>query len=56
MPMVLDCTLVATEMKCYQFSGLASVPNYPLQVTRPLLRFKINVNSPAWGRAPERDR
>jgi len=26
----------------------------PLQVTRPLLRFRMNVNSPVWGRAPER--
>jgi hypothetical protein len=55
MPIVPGCTSVATEMNCYQFLGLASVPNYPLQVTRPMLRFRMNVNSPVWGRAPERE-
>ncbi len=32
---------------------LARLTN-PLQVTRPLLRFQVKVNSLVWGRAPER--
>jgi hypothetical protein len=56
MPIVLDCTLVATEKNCYHFSGLASGPNYPFHRIAALLRILLNVKGHGWAARGDRGR